>query len=80
MNKCEHNEEIFIKVTGDKVYTGCKLCRQEYERYRALERLMEKYPNNYQFCSNEDCNNIFSRYYDTCVRCGAAPEDLGCVL
>jgi hypothetical protein len=80
MNKCEHGQEIFIKETGDKIYSGCRLCKQEHERYRALERLMEKHPNNYQFCSNEDCNNIFSKFYDSCKKCGAKPEEMALSL
>lgn len=80
MNKCEHGQEIFIKETGDKVYSGCKLCRQEYENNRAMERLMEKHPNSYVYCSNIECNAIFAISRGECRLCGSEPERMECSL
>ena len=74
MNLCEHRKEIFINETGSKIYSQCKDCQREYERYRALERLMRQQPFNYEYCSNENCNNIFNKVSDHCKKCGSPPE------
>lgn len=74
MNLCEHGQEIFTNETGDKTYTECRECFKEYERHRALERLMDQYPERYVYCSNEECNQIFSRFYGACRKCGSLPE------
>jgi len=76
MNRCSHGREIIIKEWGDKIYSGCHDCEKEYENYRQLERLMDKYPNNYSICSNESCNHIFSKVHDNCHRCGSEPEQM----
>ena len=76
MNRCQHGVEIHINETYSKVYSSCKLCNQEYEKHRALERLMDKYPNSYQYCSNPECNYIFSNFYKVCHKCESAPEEI----
>lgn len=74
MNICEHGNEVFINETYTKVYTECKDCKREADRYRSLERLMRLQPHNYLYCSNHDCNNIFNKVSQYCKKCGSEPD------
>lgn len=76
INICEHGNEVFINDSYTKVYSECKECKREWERYRALERLMDKYPNSYVYCDNENCNNIFNICSDYCKKCGSDPYQI----
>jgi hypothetical protein len=48
----------------------CKVCRTEMNSLFMMEKLLEKFPEEYSQCVNEDCNRI-GKNTDTCKWCGS---------